>query len=582
MTGAPAPTSTPGEAPNGGAARRTLGRDAAVAAGLPTVLVGLHAQVYGAWIVDDAGITFAYARSVAAGLGPVLQPGADPVEGYSNPAWLALLVVGRWLGLFDGGAWFGVSDLVLFPKLLALACCFGVFLCFYRLAEAVSRSPVTITVVAGALTAAVPSFVIWTTSGLENALLALAVVVLATTLARATVERSLLAVPVALCCGLFAALAALTRPDGLVYVAAYPLAVFLLLGRDELRSAITPVALSVVACAAPVGAYLAWRVVTFGDWLPTTARAKEQRLPSVADLSRPAELVGYTGWLACAIVVGAVAVVSTRPSPTRSALVGLLLVLGLAVLAYSVLAADWMGQYRFATPVWPLAALVTVLALGAVLADVRARTRAVALTMITAAGLLTAVGWIGAAGGFRQRATLSVCEVALTSGYAVNSIADVLGIRDGSFLGVDAGGTALASRLRFVDLAGLTDARIARFWSDGDMAGLRDHVLDRERPTIMRLFRGWNIPEESGLFGDDRLARDYLLFSSAPSGETVWVRHDAVSSPEVLDQARAAAQQMAVLIGDLYRGADGPRWPCGPVVQPTPPGARPLLTTASG
>ena len=55
----------------------------AVAAGPPTVLTALHARFYGAWIVDDAGITFGYARSIATGAGPVLQPGADEVEGYS-------------------------------------------------------------------------------------------------------------------------------------------------------------------------------------------------------------------------------------------------------------------------------------------------------------------------------------------------------------------------------------------------------------------------------------------------------------------------------------------------------------------
>ena len=93
--------------------------------GVPTVLVALQMQLYGRWIVDDAATTFAYARSLAAGEGAVLQPGANPVEGYSNPAWLAVLVLGRWLGLFDRGTWFGVPDLVVFPKFVALLCCAG-------------------------------------------------------------------------------------------------------------------------------------------------------------------------------------------------------------------------------------------------------------------------------------------------------------------------------------------------------------------------------------------------------------------------------------------------------------------------
>jgi hypothetical protein len=62
----------------------------------------------------DEAKTFGYARNVAAGLGPVLQPGAEPVEGYSNPTWPAPLAVGARIGLFNSGAIFGVPDYVLF------------------------------------------------------------------------------------------------------------------------------------------------------------------------------------------------------------------------------------------------------------------------------------------------------------------------------------------------------------------------------------------------------------------------------------------------------------------------------------
>ena len=39
----------------------------AVAVGVPTAAVGVHALLYGRWIVDDAAITFAYARSTYPG-----------------------------------------------------------------------------------------------------------------------------------------------------------------------------------------------------------------------------------------------------------------------------------------------------------------------------------------------------------------------------------------------------------------------------------------------------------------------------------------------------------------------------------
>jgi hypothetical protein len=57
---------------------------------LPFAVLLAHASVLGTWINDDAGITFSYARNLALGNGLVSQPGAEPVEGYSNFLWVLL------------------------------------------------------------------------------------------------------------------------------------------------------------------------------------------------------------------------------------------------------------------------------------------------------------------------------------------------------------------------------------------------------------------------------------------------------------------------------------------------------------
>lgn len=261
-----------------GAPRRSWWRPA-IAICVPTYLLGAHSAWYGPWIVDDAGITFAYARSLATGAGPVLQAGADPVEGWSNPTWLRCS---------SSAAGWGCSTPVPGPG-RRISCCSrrssraGVFACCYAVAREVARHPVAVTVVAGTTVAAIPSFAIWTTSGLENALFALVVMAIAAVLARAAVGGRLPDRRTAVVCGLLAAAAALTRPDGLVYAAAYPLALLLLPDRATLRAA----AASTAVFAVPVGAYLAWRLVTFGDHLPNPARAEEQGLPTLAGLGRP-------------------------------------------------------------------------------------------------------------------------------------------------------------------------------------------------------------------------------------------------------------------------------------------------------
>ena len=62
-----------------------LARWIAVAA----VLVFLaQASLSWSWVIDDAGISLAYSRTLAAGEGLRAQPGAPPVEGFSNPLWV--------------------------------------------------------------------------------------------------------------------------------------------------------------------------------------------------------------------------------------------------------------------------------------------------------------------------------------------------------------------------------------------------------------------------------------------------------------------------------------------------------------
>ncbi|NBH10742.1 hypothetical protein GTY80_46825, partial [Amycolatopsis sp. SID8362] len=219
--------------------RAKLAAVAAVLGG--TALIAVHASFYGHWLIDDAAITFAYSRNVADGFGPVLQPGASPVEGYSNPTWMVLLALGKLVGLFDHGTLFGINDQILFPKALALACCLGVLVLFYFGAKTLTRRPALVTFLTGAVLAAIPSFVIWCFSGLENSFYALTVAALAVLILRAVQGGRLLSTQVAVGSGLIAMLAALTRPDGIIYAGAYPIVVLLFLKRELLGRSVRAV-----------------------------------------------------------------------------------------------------------------------------------------------------------------------------------------------------------------------------------------------------------------------------------------------------------------------------------------------------
>jgi hypothetical protein len=516
--------------------------------------IALHASAYGAWIVDDAAITFAYARSIADGAGPVLQPGAEPVEAYSNPAWLVLLSLGRLLGLFDHGTLFGVADQVLYPKALALLCCAGILVAIHRAAAAVTRRPALTTLVAGLVLATVPSFVIWCFSGLENSLFALAVAWLAAVLCRAAVDDRLGSAKVALAAGLLAALAALTRPDGVVYVAAFPALALLWL---PWRRAVRVSLVSAGAFAVPWGGYLVFRVVTFHEWVSGPAIAKGQAMPGPGQLIRTGEIVGYAGALLVLVVTVCAGIVLSRPSRLRTGLIAVLVPLGLAITGFTVLMPDWMGEQRFSTPVWPLGALAGTLAVGAVYPRLAPRGRKVLVAGLAVALSTSLFTFRSAAEQFRAAPTVPMCEVAERYGEVFAYYSVVLDIEDGTLLLPDIGGAALAGRLRIVDLAGLADYEIARLRGAGDYEGLRDHIFDEVKPTFIHTHESW----AAGIPDDPRLTRDYVPIYAASKENGDWVRRDAVENREALTQARWYAKR--AVPASVAAGENDPRRGCG-------------------
>ena len=522
-------------------AASTVRGGAAVLAG--TAAIALHGARFGNWIVDDAAITFAYTRSFATGEGPVLQPGAEPVEAFSNPTWLALLWLGRLVGLFDRGTIFGIPDQVLYPKALALLCCMGILVACYRAARVVSGRPALVTLVTGLGLAAVPSFVIWCFSGLENALFALFVAVLAATLCRAAVADRLDAPRVAVAAGLLAAGAALTRPDGAAYVVALPLLVVVWLPPGQ---AVRQTLVSLGVFAVPYGAYVLWRFLTFGHLLSAPAIAKGQEPPDVETLMRVGEVVTYAGALAALVLAVSVGLVLTRPSPLRTGVIALLVPLGLAIASHAVLMPDWMGQLRFTTPVWPLAALVGTLAVGEALARLAPRGRIVLAAGLAVALVPSLVTFRTASDRFSAGPTVPMCRIAERYGEMFDAYADRLGVEQGTLLLPDIGGTALTSRLEVIDLAGLASYRIARLRGAGDMAGLRNHVFEESRPTFIHTHGAW----DAGMSADPRLTRDYFWLYRGEGTDSDWVRRDVADEGDVAALRTYAARTVAEQRGD--------------------------------
>ncbi len=509
---------------------------------LAVLLFLLHALVFGSWIVDDAGISFAYARSLAGGHGLVAQPGVPPVEGFSNPLWVLLLTPALLLHLFDP---------IITPKVLAVVLTAGTFVLLYRSLLDLTGSRLA-AALPPVLLALDTSFAAWSVSGLENPLYAFLFALLFWLLAR---ERRAGASPrSALGAGAMAAGIALTRPDGLVFAILYPLLTLLTESRP-FRRVFFRITAYAAAFAAVFGGYLAFRILYFGDFVPNTFHAKGAPIRKIfiallrlepairalaADLLH--SVAGKAGVpLAIALLAGMILLaVWHRLRWVHGALFACLAV---SALPFLLLPYDWMGEYRFATP-FHLFFYLWAVSVAAAFAEMlppapeRRRLPVMAAVLFAVGGSL--IVFLPRSILFAAAPTLSFTEVEQDFGWRYNRFADLLGIRNGSILLPDIGGTLWVSRLRVYDLAGLIDPTIART-READHRAFYDYVFETAKPTFIHTHHFWTWM--SGFDFDPRLQRDYLplnqrvehwvvLAAGVPLRSGDYVRRDAVVGHE--------------------------------------------------
>lgn len=522
------------------------------------LLYVLHASLYRNWLVDDAGISFSYARNLAAGFGLVSQPGVLPVEGFSNPAWTFGLAFVEILGCFDP-LWT--------PKVLSVVLILGAFLVLHGLIRYMrdENAPVFSFAVL-ACCSANPSFVIWTTSGLENPLYTTLICTLLFLCIRASATEA--ASSIAIMAGILSALIALTRPDGVVYSVLFPAA--LLLGPAcRFRTRARQLGAYLFPFSIFAGAYVWFRTTYFGDWLPNTYYAKPGSnasrvvdegvfgtLRTLADLlSNSAFPVG--GGVALLVLAGFPLLMlgRSRLLDVRSlAIIFFFIVAGLA--AYEILPPDWMGEYRFATPLFPLLYLFVFMVLGAL-----AKTwisgdyfihRALPATLVFAFITGAAGDFVFRIDRFLAAPTVSIEDVAKNYADRFNVYAEFLGLEEASLGAPDIGGALMYSRLRIVDLAGLCDRRIGRL-IHRDKTALRKYLLEEEKPTFIHVHGPWAIAFD--LYADPGFSEQYMIIheEAVPSTRGVlqirsgsYVRKDALSQVDLyrvsqLSQLKIAA-----------------------------------------
>ena len=325
--------------------------------GVAAAVLIWHSLQYN-FVTDDAYISFVYSRNLAEH-GELTFNLGDPVEGYTSFLWTFVLGVLMLVGIPPE-----LSSLV-----LGTACGIGTLVVTYRI---LARLEVTAPwrYLPAFLLAFSAGFACWSSGGLETqAFTLLATLSLDAYLTPGGLRRM----------GVFLALAAMTRPEGVLVAAVFGVHRLALNIALERRWAPSRDELGAIASFAALWLpWFAWRWWYYGYFFPNTYYVKASGRwvsPKLADDMLAGGLYYVKAWLfqsrlVWALPVAALGVVWGRPrrpdaTPSPRFVAGTACgALALVYLAYTVsVGGDFMGLHRFIMPVFVLAAIAVALGL---------------------------------------------------------------------------------------------------------------------------------------------------------------------------------------------------------------------------
>jgi hypothetical protein len=429
------------------------------------LVYGLNVLQYHDYLIDDAFISFRYARNLVEGHGLVYNPG-ERVEGYTSFSFVLAAA---------GALWAGIDPLLL-TKLVSAAAALSLLLALTRLERrGMVPGPTGRLPLAPLLLLPLQAFAYWSVSAMETMLFA-ALFLWGVELSFREREAGRLRGA-----AVVFVLLAMTRPEGVLCFAATGAALAALEWRERrslvhLRRWASGGALFVVL----YGTYFAWRCAYYGELFPNTFHAKvtagpeqgRQGLDYLLRFVRAFPLFTLLMAAPAALCLGRV-----RAAVSKRARLGPVLCVWAIAATYVgyvvMIGGDFMPYFRFFVPVFPLIAL-----LGAWLAPGR---------MVLAALVLH---W----GASLATTQPQVAFVSHRFTWVGQHVGEWLGrkLEPHAWIAVNtAGSLPYASGLPTIDMLGLTDAAIARRptyvvsagWA-AHRRGWGDYVL-RRRPRIV-------------------------------------------------------------------------------------------------
>jgi hypothetical protein len=318
---------------------------------LSFLLFGAVAAIFISYTVDDAFITFRYARNLVAGFGPVFNPG-ERVEGYTTFLWMLLMSAGLALG----------TDPVILSKVLGLTCGLATIGVTMAMARYTSDRLWRVAILAGLLLATSVDLALNSVTGLETTFFTL---LITAAIARQMHEEQRGGWPFS---SLLFGLAALTRPEGLV-LGGMSWLYQLVRKREHFGRAL----LRGLPFLVLVAIHFLWRYSYYGELLPNTYYAKS--IPLVPKL-----VVGLLYVARFFVNYGLIFPVAWSyallQGNRRLRYVLYMSAIGVAIVVWE--GGDWMQRNRFLVPILPLFCLITADVLSTLYNQIAARSRRLA------------------------------------------------------------------------------------------------------------------------------------------------------------------------------------------------------------
>lgn len=407
------------------------------------------------WGIDDAGITYAASYEFAdhGSLAAYLE--GPPIEGYSNPLVFFIVAALRFLGIFNAVTTHLHLETIVFATTVSLV---------WAIARRWTNelAGVVAAIAFAVVELVTPSTRIWYGSGLENVWVSAAVVSmiwLCSRAARGDEPR--------ISWGVLAFVAAITRPEAPVYVAAFycALALFSRTSTTRWRVHIIRIARALAVTTVLYIAFLLWRRIGYGGWLPNTYYAKLSG--SVSIWKHISKYVVVTLFPYACSLVFACAVFALIVAPEVERFGAILFVFLAASLALPITAgADWMGEHRFGTAFF-VVAHVTFAVFCAICAARFDRRRIASAKLLAACIVIPVLLVVQVKATKRDVAyDVSIAHVAQMRGADRWEQQMRLGLPYPVVLLPDAGGTLLVGGVQLLDDAALVDFQLARMPHD--------------------------------------------------------------------------------------------------------------------